>query len=198
MPISEARRKANEKYNAKTYDEIKVRVPKGHKAELQAHATQRGESLNGFIGRAIDEQINRDREKSGGKTMKYVGTPARVLKIEIEDNNHNIMHSYQQSDAERSLNAQKQWAGQIMGDISHVLGIEEIPQLIERIIRNKNERKKYDTIEIQYEITEDHKDQVIRVIYSFQRKSDGSAFDKYTVVGDGNVILSCNDPDCPV
>ena len=54
MPISEARRKANERYNAKAYDEIKVRVPKGHKAELQ------NESLNGFINRAIDAQLERD------------------------------------------------------------------------------------------------------------------------------------------
>lgn len=60
MPISEARGKANERYNAKAYDEIKVRVPKGHKAELQAHAEQRNESLNGFINRAIDTQLERD------------------------------------------------------------------------------------------------------------------------------------------
>ena len=60
MPISEARRKANERYNAKAYDEIKVRVPKGHKAELQAHTEQRNESLNGFINRAIDTQVDRD------------------------------------------------------------------------------------------------------------------------------------------
>ena len=60
MPISEARRKANERYNAKAYDEIKVRVPKGHKTELQAHAEQRNESLNGFINRAIDAQLERD------------------------------------------------------------------------------------------------------------------------------------------
>ena len=60
MPISEARRKANERYNAKAYDEIKERVPKGHKAELQAHAEQRNESLNGFINRAIDTQVERD------------------------------------------------------------------------------------------------------------------------------------------
>ena len=60
MPISEARRKANERYNAKAYDEIKVRVPKGQKAELQAHAEQRNESLNGFINRAIDTQVERD------------------------------------------------------------------------------------------------------------------------------------------
>lgn len=42
------------------YDEIKVRVSKGHKAELQAHAEQRNESLNGFINRAIDTQLERD------------------------------------------------------------------------------------------------------------------------------------------
>ena len=34
MPISEARRKANERYNAKAYDEIRVRVPKGRKPEI--------------------------------------------------------------------------------------------------------------------------------------------------------------------
>ena len=61
-PISEARRRANEKYNAKAYDEIKARVSKGHKAEIQAHAEARGESLNGFVNRAIDETIQRDKE----------------------------------------------------------------------------------------------------------------------------------------
>lgn len=61
--ISEARRRANEKYNAKAYDEMKVRVPKGRKAELQAHAEEQGESLNGFIVRAVDETIERDKER---------------------------------------------------------------------------------------------------------------------------------------
>lgn len=60
--ISEARKRATDKYLREKVDEIKVRVPKGRKAELQAHAEQRGESLNGFIGRAIDEQIKRDNE----------------------------------------------------------------------------------------------------------------------------------------
>lgn len=61
MPASKAQQKAVAKYMKENYDEIKVRVPKGRKAELQAHAEQRGESLNGFIGRAIDEQIIRDK-----------------------------------------------------------------------------------------------------------------------------------------
>ena len=62
MPISEARRKANEKYNAKAYDEIKVRVPKGRKDEIKAHADSRGESVNGFVNRAIDNQMEQDEE----------------------------------------------------------------------------------------------------------------------------------------
>ena len=65
MPLSEARRRANEKYNAKAYDEIKTRVPKGRKAEIKAHAEKQGESLNGFINRAIDEAMERDNDTDG-------------------------------------------------------------------------------------------------------------------------------------
>lgn len=60
MSISESQRKAVAKYNAKAYDEIKVRVKKGSKATIQAHAERKGESLNGFIKRAIDETIQRE------------------------------------------------------------------------------------------------------------------------------------------
>ena len=60
MPISEARRRANAKYNAKAYDEIKIRVPKGKKGTVQAYAASRGESVNGFINRAIAEAMERD------------------------------------------------------------------------------------------------------------------------------------------
>lgn len=51
---------AKNKYNAKAYDRISTVVPKGRKAQLQAHAEERGESLNGFINRAIDETVERD------------------------------------------------------------------------------------------------------------------------------------------
>lgn len=57
---TEARRRANEKYNAKTYEEIKVRVHKGQKDIIKAHAEKNGESVNGFVNRAIDETIQRD------------------------------------------------------------------------------------------------------------------------------------------
>ena len=50
-----------DRYNAKTYDEIKVRVPKGEKDLIQAHAEAHGESTNGFINRAISETMERDK-----------------------------------------------------------------------------------------------------------------------------------------
>lgn len=49
-----------DRYNAKAYDEIKVRVSKGRKEVVQTHAEARGESVNGFINRAIDNQMERD------------------------------------------------------------------------------------------------------------------------------------------
>lgn len=52
-----------DRYNAKAYDEIKVRVDKGQKEIIKAHATVRGESVNGFINRAVSETMNRDNSQ---------------------------------------------------------------------------------------------------------------------------------------
>jgi len=53
-----------DRYNAKAYDEIKVRVPKGQKNLIQAHAEAQGKSVNGFINEAIEEKIERDNGRS--------------------------------------------------------------------------------------------------------------------------------------
>jgi predicted HicB family RNase H-like nuclease len=50
------------KYNEKAYDRISTVVPKGRKAELQAHAESRKESLNAFVNRAITETLARDKQ----------------------------------------------------------------------------------------------------------------------------------------
>lgn len=47
-------------------DRINLTMPKGKKATVQAHAEARGESLNGFINRAIDETIERDKTAQSG------------------------------------------------------------------------------------------------------------------------------------
>lgn len=48
------------KYMAKVYDRINLTVPKGKKDEIKAHADKHGESVNGFINKAIDEKMERD------------------------------------------------------------------------------------------------------------------------------------------
>ena len=59
MSISEARRRANDKWREK-FELIQFRVPKGKKQVLQEHAAERGESLNGFLNRAVDQTLSSD------------------------------------------------------------------------------------------------------------------------------------------
>lgn len=54
--------KAKNKYNSENYERIPLNVPKGDKDKIKAHAESMGESVNGFINRAIENQIERDKE----------------------------------------------------------------------------------------------------------------------------------------
>ena len=62
--VSEAQRKATDKYLEK-FDEMRVRVPKGQKDAVKAHAEAQGESLNAFINRAVTETMERDNAQKG-------------------------------------------------------------------------------------------------------------------------------------
>ena len=59
-PTSKAQKKATAKYMKNNYDEIKIRVYKGTKSELQAAAESQGDSLNAYIKKAVREQYKRD------------------------------------------------------------------------------------------------------------------------------------------
>ncbi len=61
MPVSKAQQKAVSKYMKENYDVYQIRMPKGKKDVIKAHAEARGESVNAFIGRAIDETMERDK-----------------------------------------------------------------------------------------------------------------------------------------
>ena len=65
MAVSKAQQKAVAKYVREKYDLYQVKMPKGRKEEIKAHAESRGQRVNGFIITAIDEKMERDRE--GGK-----------------------------------------------------------------------------------------------------------------------------------
>ena len=68
MAVSKAQQKAVNKYMAANYDRINLTVPKGRKEEIQAFAAQTGESVNGFINRAIGEAM-------GDSTQQPAGAP---------------------------------------------------------------------------------------------------------------------------
>jgi predicted HicB family RNase H-like nuclease len=60
MPVSKKQQASVHKYVREKYDRLELTMPKGKKADLQAHAAARSESLNGFVNRAIDETVERD------------------------------------------------------------------------------------------------------------------------------------------
>ena len=66
MPASKAQQRAVSKYMKENYDEIKVRMEKGQKDTIKAHAEARGESVNGFVNRAIAETMERDNGAPAG------------------------------------------------------------------------------------------------------------------------------------
>lgn len=60
MAVSKAQQKAVHKYVKANYDRMELTVPKGQKEAIKAHAEARGESVNGFVNRAISEAMDRD------------------------------------------------------------------------------------------------------------------------------------------
>ena len=63
MPASKAQQKAVNKYMAANYDRINLTVEKGRKEIIKA----RGESVNGFINRAIENQMDIDEKQEAGE-----------------------------------------------------------------------------------------------------------------------------------
>jgi len=60
MAISEAQKRAVARYNNANYDKLTVRIKKGQRDILKAHAEEQGESLNGWIVSAIKAKLKQD------------------------------------------------------------------------------------------------------------------------------------------
>lgn len=58
-PVSKAAQRATAKYKKENYDRITVLLPKGRKEQIQAT----GDTLNGFVNKAIVEKLERQAEK---------------------------------------------------------------------------------------------------------------------------------------
>ena len=68
MARSAAEDKAIRKYEKEKIDKILIRFPKGMRETIRNFAAARGESLNGFIQRAVYETM--EREETSGNNSK--------------------------------------------------------------------------------------------------------------------------------
>lgn len=57
---TDARRRASAKYLKESVEDIRIRVPKGQKEIIKAAAAAAGESVNGYIKKAIDDRMERE------------------------------------------------------------------------------------------------------------------------------------------
>ena len=60
---SKARISANNRYNAKAYDRINIAIPKGQKQAVEAHARQKGQSINGLVNGLLRADMGLSEEE---------------------------------------------------------------------------------------------------------------------------------------
>jgi len=63
MAYSKAGMKAVDKYVRENYDRIGVKLPKGRKADVEAHAKRKGESVNGLINALLRADMQMSEEE---------------------------------------------------------------------------------------------------------------------------------------
>ena len=50
--------RAKNKYNAVKYDNLRIVIPKGRKADVEVHAESRGLSVNGLVNELLRKELN--------------------------------------------------------------------------------------------------------------------------------------------
>lgn len=68
--MSRTSNEVKRRYNEKTYDRIYILVHKGKKDRIKAHAEKQGESVNGFINRAINAAMDADNASAACSSEK--------------------------------------------------------------------------------------------------------------------------------
>lgn len=59
---TKAQQKATRKWNENNLDRLYINVPKGQKEVIKSIAESKGESLNSYVGKAIQRQLEEDQE----------------------------------------------------------------------------------------------------------------------------------------
>lgn len=63
--------KYNNEFNKQAYDRINLTVPKGQKEVIHVAAERTGESVNGFINRIINAELERMGVNTGGSVLVF-------------------------------------------------------------------------------------------------------------------------------
>ena len=72
MPASKAQIKATNKYNSANYDSLRIVIPKGRKQAVEAHASSKGQSVNGLVNALLraDMGLTEDEWKQAPEDAK--------------------------------------------------------------------------------------------------------------------------------
>ena len=63
MAYTKAGMRAVDKYVKENYERLNIKVPKGRKAAIEAHARGRGESVNGLVNALLRERLGQSEEE---------------------------------------------------------------------------------------------------------------------------------------
>ena len=78
--LSRTSSEVKNRYNAKVYDQLAIRVPKGRRAEIEAFTRERGESINGMVNRLIQAEMGLSQDEWGGEPkMRTIAQIRRIL-----------------------------------------------------------------------------------------------------------------------
>lgn len=104
--MAKAQTKASAKYNAKAYEEIKLRVKIGEKEEIRQFAESQGLSLNGYINKLIAENMNghqSETQSAGADTLEVSEAVPTVPEREECENMNEKKNEYSDYDFKCSI-----------------------------------------------------------------------------------------------
>lgn len=52
-----------DRWNAKNYDDLRIRIPKGRKADVEAYAAEQGATINGLVNSYLRSALGLSKEE---------------------------------------------------------------------------------------------------------------------------------------
>ena len=74
MATTKAQQRAVNKYISNNYDRLNITIPKGQKEAVEAHASSKGQSVNGLVNDLLREDMGLSLEDWKGKPTADQGT----------------------------------------------------------------------------------------------------------------------------